>query len=175
MNTILLSIAAVALFSQTLTPIYKSNEPTQGGTYSLTISRDGQDVLKSEGISSLGAMSEKGIHLTFASKEGNGFSLNIFGSASGDYKFNAPTEEIKEDNLPKGHALFMLISSTTAKEFTKGMLFSTSGTLHITVTNNACSGHFEGSASILANGSFGSVKYKLTGSFKNVPLRTMKE
>lgn len=173
MNTILLSIASVALFSATLMPVNKNNEPAQGGTYSLTISRNGQDVLKSEGISSLGAKSEKGVRLAFASKENNGFSLSIFGSASGDYRLDPPPGGIKENNLPKGYALFMLISSPGAKEFTKGILFSNGGVLHLTVTNNVCSGQFEGTGSVFANGAFGSEKYKLTGTFKNVPLRSV--
>lgn len=175
MNTIFLAIAAIALFSDTFIHTNKNHKPAQGGTCSVMISQDGQDVLKIDGVGRLGAKSGKGIYLTFAGKEGNVFSLSIFGSSSGDYKFEVPPEGIKEDNLPEGHALFILISSPSGQKFAKGMLFSTSGILHVTVANGTCSGQFEGVASVWANGAFGTIKYKLTGAFKNVPLKTVKK
>jgi hypothetical protein len=148
-------------------------KPAQGKeVFSITISRNSQDVLKLDGGGTVFAATDKNkISILLKSTAGDPVSLYIFGATSGDYKF---PEGPAKGGPKKGDAMFQLIPSSTAakNEFKSGYVLSTGGIIHLTIENGTCSGNFEATVSFMNNGTISDIKYKAIGSFNNIPLKS---
>lgn len=140
--------------------------------FSIRIINGGRDILTLHGGGSIIATTEDNkISILLKSLAGDPVSLYVFGKTSGDYKF--PDPSTKRDPV-NGDAMFQLLpSSAVAKnEFKSGYVLGTGGVIHLTVANGTCSGIFEATISPMNNGAISDVKYKTTGWFNNIPLKS---
>lgn len=143
--------------------------PAPAKGFSITISRNGQDVLTLSGGGTMYAVSDKS-RIFMVLNAGNAIRFDIHGGASGDYKFQDATN--KEGKSQKGSVVLMLYPTSAAakKEFNSGLVISIGGTMHLTVGNGMCSGHFTATIAPMQNGNISDIKYEAKGSFNDIPL-----